>query len=81
MARNVETLCKTLSNYSRTIFVKLCEKLFSAFSMCKTTPFPQLLSPILTTFPTTFRSLFISILFHFSTKSITITINNLEERI
>ena len=80
IVKNVENLCKTLLNYQRTIFVKLCAKVFIILKTCKTWSFPQTFTNFLTTFPTVFPSLFIPRLFHFSTEPITIITNNLEER-
>ena len=81
MAKNVEILCKNLFNNQRKKFVKLCEQLFIKIFTCKTIVSPQAFSIIHTALFTTINSLFTPNLFHFSTKPITIPINNLLERI
>lgn len=80
MAKNVEILCKNLFNNQRKTFVKLCVKLFTKKFTCKNTIFSHTFTNIHTVLFTTFYPLSTPTLFHFSTKSITITINNLLER-
>ena len=80
MAKSVENLCKILFNSQRKTFVKLREQLLTKNFTCKTSIFPQTFTVIHTALFTTILYLFAPKLFHFSTKPITITINNLLER-